>query len=85
MRKYIQNKNYSYLRNERYMVNKSEMARRLNCDPYTIHRYLKSDPGEIIPQKSKGIYGSVLDDYKAIIIDKVDTYWDTAMVAFKFI
>lgn len=66
------------------MVNKSEMAPRLNCDPYTIHRYLKIELGEIIPQKSKGIYGSVLDDYKAIIIDKVDTYWDTAMLVFKF-
>ncbi len=59
MRKYIQSKIYSYSRNEGYMVNKSEMARRLNCDPYTIHRYLRIEPSEIIPQKSKGIYESV--------------------------
>nr|WP_312292646.1 IS21 family transposase [Clostridium chromiireducens] len=66
-------------------MNKSEMARRLNCDPRTVDRYLKIESGELIPHKSKRIYESVLDDYKTIIIDKVDTYGATAMAAYKFI
>ena len=41
MRKYIENKIYSYTREERYLINKSELARRLNCDPRTVDRYLK--------------------------------------------
>lgn len=67
------------------MINKSELARRLNCDPRTIDRYLKIESGELIPKKSKRVYESVLDDYKSIIIDKVDTYGATAMAAYKFI
>jgi len=67
------------------MINKSELARRLNCDPRTIERYLKIESGELIPKKSKRVYESVLDDYKSIIIDKVDTYGATAMAAYKFI
>ena len=35
--------------------------------------------------KFKRVYESVLDDYKSIIIDKVDTYGATAMAIFKFI
>jgi len=85
MRKDIQSRIYSYTREERYMINKSELARRLNCDPRTIDRYLKIESGELIPKKSKRVYESVLDDYKSIIIDKVDTYGATAMAAYKFI
>jgi len=85
MRNDIQNKIYYYSREEREMVNKSEMARRLNCDPRTIDRYLKIKSGEIVPQHSKRVYESLLDDYKTVIIDKVDTYGATAMAAYKFI
>ena len=85
MRKDIQSRIYSYTREERYIINKSELARRLNCDPRTIDRYLKIESGELIPKKSKRVYESVLDDYKSIIIDKVDTYGVTAMAAYKFI
>ena len=41
MRKDIESMIYSYSREERCMVNKSEMARRLNCDSRTVDRYLK--------------------------------------------
>ena len=85
MRKDIENKIYSYTREERYLINKSELARRLNCDPRTVNRYLKIQSGEIAPKKSNRIYKSVLDDYKTTIKDKVDTYGATAMAAYKFI
>ena len=85
MRKDIESMIYSYSREERCMVNKSEMARRLNCDSRTVDCYLKIESGELISMKSKRVYESVLDDYKSIIIDKVDTYGATAMAAFKFI
>ena len=85
MRKYIENKIYSYTREERYLINKSELARRLNCNLRTVDRYLKIQSGEIAPKKSNRIYKSALDDYKTTIIDKVDTYGATAMAAYKFI
>ena len=66
-------------------MNKSEIARRFNCDPRTVDRYLKIQTGEIIPKKSNRVYTSVLDEYKSIIIDKVDTYGATAMAVYKFI
>lgn len=85
MRKDIKNKIYSYTREEWYLINKSELARRLNCDPRTVNRYLKIQSGEITPKKSNRIYKSVLDDYKTTIKDKVDTYGATAMAAYEFI
>jgi len=68
MRKDIQSRIYSYTREERYMINKSELGRRLNCDPRTIDCYLKIESGELIPKKSKIVYESVLNDYKSIIM-----------------
>ncbi|WP_346896722.1 hypothetical protein [Clostridium sp. UBA7503] len=85
MRKDIKNKIYSYTREERYLINKSELARRLNCDPRTVNRYLKIQWREITSKKSNRIYKSVLDDYKTTIKDKVDTYGATAMAAYEFI
>lgn len=85
MQKNIENKIYSHTRKEKYLINKSELARRLNCDPRTVNRYLKIQSGEIMPKKSNRIYKSVLEDYKTTIIDKVDTYGATAMAAYKFI
>lgn len=41
MRKDIQNKLKKYTREERGLLNKSELVRRFNCDSRTIHRYLK--------------------------------------------
>lgn len=70
---------------EMILFNKTELARRYSCDPRTIDRYLKIQSGELIPRKSSRVYQSKLDDYKGIIIDKVDTYGCTAMVVYKFI
>ena len=85
MRKDIQNHISRFTREERCLLNKSEMARRFNCDPRTIHRYLEIESGELVPKPSNRKYISKLDDYKEIIIDKVDKYGATAMAAFKFI
>ncbi len=67
------------------MFNKAELARRYDCDPRTIDRYLKIQSGEIVPPENRREYHSKLDDYKGIIIDKVDTYGCTAMATYKFI
>lgn len=67
------------------LFNKAELARRYDCDPRTIDRYLKIQSGELIPKQSLRIYHSKLDDYKATIINKVDIYGCTAMAVYKFI
>lgn len=67
------------------IFNKAELARRYDCDPRTIDRYLKIQSGEIVPPENRREYHSKLDDYKGIITDKVDTYGCTAMAAYKFI
>ena len=67
------------------LFNKAELARRYNCDPRTIDRYLKIQSGEIVPTTSSRVYHSKLDDYKSVIINKVDTYGCTAMAVYKFI
>jgi transposase len=66
-------------------LNKSELARRFNCDSRTIDRYLKINSGELEPKKSSRVYESFIDEYKSIIIEKVDTYGATAMAVYKFI
>ena len=38
------------------MYNKSELARRFNCDPRTIDRYIKIHNGELIPKPSSRVY-----------------------------
>ena len=85
MRKDVHNKINDYTREEQCLLNKSELARRYNCDPRTVDRYLKISSGELVPKKSSRVYNSVLDDYKSIIIDKVDKYSSTAMAVYKFI
>ena len=67
------------------LFNKAELARRYDCDPRTIDRYLKIQSGELIPKQSLRIYHSKLDDYKTTIINKVDIYGCTAMAVYKFI
>lgn len=67
------------------LFNKAELARRYDCDPRTIDRYLKIHSGELIPKLSSRIYHSKLDDYKTTIINKVDVYGCTAMAVYKFI
>ena len=85
MRYDIENKLKEFSREDVKLLNKSELARRFNCDPRTIDRYLKIQSGELKPKKSSRVYTSVIDDYKSIIIDKVDTYGATAMAVYKFI
>lgn len=67
------------------MYNKAELARRYDCDPRTVDRYLKIQSGELKPKENTREYHSKLDDYKDIIIHKVDTYGCTAMAVYKFI
>lgn len=67
------------------LINKAELARRYNCDPRTIARYLKIQSGELVPKPSSRIYHSKLDEYKSIIVNKVDVYGCTAMAVYKFI
>lgn len=62
-------------------VNKSEIARQLNCDVRTVGRYLK-DEVKKKPRKKKV---SKLDKYKGIIIEKVDNYSATAKSVYEFI
>lgn len=72
-------------REERCLLNKSEMARRYNCDPRTIDRHLKIENGELIPKKSTRTYISKLEEFKPIIINKVDVHGASAKAVFKFI
>lgn len=85
MRKDIHNKLKKYTREELGLLNKSELARRFNCDARTIDRYLKINSGELEQKKSSRVYKSLIDDYKPIIIEKVDTFGATAMAVYKFI
>lgn len=85
MRKDIHNKLKKYTREEQCLLNKSELARRFNCDARTIDRYLKINSGELETKKSTRVYKSLIDDYKPIIIEKVDTFGATAMAVYKFI
>ena len=70
---------------ESLLFNKAELARRYDCDPRTIDRYLKIQSGELEAESRSRVYISKLDDYKSTIINKVDTYGCTAMAAYKFI
>lgn len=85
MRKDIHNKLKEFTREELCLLNKSELARRFNCDPRTVDRYLKISSVELERKKSTRVYTSLIDDYKSIIIDKVDNYGSTAMAVYKFI
>ena len=74
-----------YLKEDKTLLNKSEIARRFNCDPRTVDRYLKIQEGKLVKTSGKRIYPSILDEYKSTIVEKVDTYGATAMAVFKFI
>ena len=67
------------------MFNKAELARRFNCDPRTIDRYIKIQSGKLKPKISSRVYNSKLDPYKEIIVDKVDNFGCSAMAAYRFI
>ena len=85
MRKDIEEYLKFYLKEEVLLLNKSEIARRFNCDPRTVERYLKIQKGEICNNNSKRTYISKLDEFKPVIIEKIDVHGCTAMAVFKFI
>lgn len=85
MREDIDNKLKEFIREELCLLNKSELARRFNCDPRTVDRYLKISSGELERKKSTRVYTSLIDDYKSIIVNKVDNYWVTTIAVYKFI
>jgi len=84
MRLDIKNKLNSIPKEELILLNKSELARRLNCDPRTVHRYIKIQKGDFSPSPRKA-KPSLLDDYKDIILDKVDRYGASAISIYHFI
>lgn len=63
------------------MINKSEIARRFNCSINTVNRYLQTQDNN----KSNRIYTSKLDNFKGIIIEKVDDYSANGRAVYNFI
>ncbi|WBW94972.1 IS21 family transposase [Oceanirhabdus sp. W0125-5] len=81
MRKDVSNQ-INLIREEIDLLNKSELARRFNCDRRTIDKYLTESNSST--RKPRVINGK-LDDYKEIVKDKADNYGSTSMAIFKFI
>ena len=71
MRKDVENELLKY-GTEVNLLNKSELARRMNCSRQTINAKLKNIDNK--NAKSKRIYVSKLDDFKDIIETKVEKY-----------
>lgn len=63
------------------LLNKSELARRFGCNRRTVDYYFN----EKEPESKKREYVSIIDDYKSIVLEKVDTYGASAMAVYKFI
>lgn len=63
------------------LVNKSEIARRFDCSYNTVTKYMNSTQKVDNTRK----YSSKLDNFKGIIIDKVDNYGANARGIFNFI
>lgn len=81
MRKDVYNQT-KLLREEINVLNKSELARRFNCDRRTIDKYLNGTVGET--RKPRDIK-SKIDDFTEVIIDKVDNWGSNSMAVYKFI
>ena len=64
------------------VLNKSELARRFNCDRRTVDKYLKDTSTET--RKPRQIK-SKIDDFKEVIVDKVDNWGSNSMSVYKFI
>lgn len=64
------------------LLNRTELARRLNCDPRTIDRYISEN---LSSKRKSRVIKSKIDDFKDIIIEKVDNYGSSSMAIFKFI
>jgi len=76
VKKDIENELLKYGR-EVNLLNKSELARRMNCSRQTINSKFKKINGQTI--KNKRIYVSKLDEFKDIIQLKVEKYACSAM------
>ena len=63
------------------LINKSEIARRFNCSINTVNKYLNIQENNKTPRK----YSSKLDDFKGIVIEKVDDYSANGRSIFNFI
>lgn len=84
MRQDVANVIQQLKRKDLMLLNKSELARRMGCNRRTIDKYIKQATDQQV-STSKRKYESLLDPYKSIIIDKVETYGATAMAVYKFI
>ena len=76
MRKDVENELLKY-RWEVNLLNKSELARRMNCSRQTINSLLNKQKN--FNTKEKRIYPSKLDDFKDLIETKVEKYACSAM------
>lgn len=85
MRNDISNNMIRFLREEVCFLNKAELARRFNCDPRTIDRYLKIQKGEIEVVSIRAKKITKLDKFKDLIINKTDVYGCTAKAVYHFI
>lgn len=63
------------------MINKSELARRFNCSINTVNKYLEVQQNKEKTRK----YTSKLDDFKGIVIEKVDDYSANGRAIYNFI
>ena len=84
MRKDVSKSVTKYQREEMSFINKSEMARRLGCNRRTVERYIKAEQNPSTPKVSIE-RPKIIDNFKEIIIDKVDKYGASAMAVYKFI
>ena len=76
MRKDIENELLKY-RWEVNLLNKSELARRMNCSRQTINTKLNKQKN--VSSKEKRVYNSKLDEFKDLIETKVEKYACSAM------
>lgn len=63
------------------MVNKAEVARRFNCSINTVNKYFNGQQKEISTRN----YSSKLDNFKGLIIEKVDDFSANGRAVFNFI
>ena len=63
------------------LINKSELARRFNCSINTVNKYLEIQENNKTPRK----HSSKLDNFKGIIIEKVDDYSASGKSIYDFI
>lgn len=63
------------------LINKSEIARRFNCSINTVNKYMNIQDNI----KSQRKYSSKLDNFKGIVIEKVDDFSANGRSVYNFI